>query len=103
MLPADPKAGAPGDGSSSQGSKAGVRGDEAFLIHFDREVELLEDFTNARDKLDREIDTMGPTSQEKNNPEGPEPLEMTEGDTGNREAAAAELSFTMLFIWQRMN
>ena len=72
MLPADPKAGAPGDGSSSQGSKAGVRGDEAFLIHFDREVELLEDFTNARDKLDREIDTMGPTSQEKNNPEGPE-------------------------------
>ena len=29
MLPADPK--------------AGVQGDEAFLIHFDREVELLED------------------------------------------------------------
>jgi VWFA-related protein len=62
MLPADPK--------------AGVHGDEAFLIHFDREVELLEDFTNARDKLDREIDEMGPTSQERNNPQGPE----TSGD-----------------------
>jgi VWFA-related protein len=58
MLPADPK--------------AGVRGDEAFLIHFDREVELLEDFTNSRDKLHRELDEMAPTSQERNNPQGPE-------------------------------
>jgi len=40
MLPADPKAGAAKD--------------EAFLIHFDREVELLEDFTNSRDKLHRD-------------------------------------------------
>lgn len=57
MLPADPK--------------AGVKGDEAFLIHFDREVELLEDFTNSRDKLHHELDSMGPTSQERNN-QGPE-------------------------------
>ncbi|MGB8031579.1 MAG: VWA domain-containing protein [Terracidiphilus sp.] len=61
MLPADPK--------------AGVRGDQAFLIHFDREVELLEDFTNSREKLDHEIDSMTPTSQEHNS-EGPE----TSGD-----------------------
>jgi VWFA-related protein len=52
MLPADPKVGAPGD--------------QAFLIHFDREVELLEDFTNSRDKLDHEIDAMTPTSREHN-------------------------------------
>ena len=57
MLPADPK--------------AGVAGDEAFLIHFDREVELLEDFTNSRAKLDHEIDAMTPTSQEQNS-QGPE-------------------------------
>jgi len=57
MLPADPKAGTPGD--------------QAFLIHFDREVELLEDFTNSRDKLHHELDGMGPTSQEHNN-QGPE-------------------------------
>jgi len=57
MLPADPK--------------NGVQGDEAFLIHFDREVELLEDFTNSRDKLHHELDQMGPTSQERNN-QGPE-------------------------------
>lgn len=58
MLPADPK-----------DAKAG---DQAFLIHFDREVELLEDFTNSRDKLHRELDEMGPTTAEHNDPQGPE-------------------------------
>jgi len=57
MLPADPK--------------TGVQGDEAFLIHFDREVELLEDFTNSRDRLHHELDGMGPSSQEHSN-QGPE-------------------------------
>ena len=66
MLPADPK--------------AGTHGDEAFLIHFDREVELLEDFTNSRDKLDHEIDAMTPTSQERNDRQGPE---TTGDDRGN--------------------
>jgi len=57
MLPADPK--------------LAVRGDQAFLIHFDSEVELLEDFTNSREKLDREIDAMTPTARDHNN-QGPE-------------------------------
>ncbi len=64
MLPADPK--------------SGVQGDEAFLIHFDREVELLEDFTNSRDKLHHELDGMGPSSQEHSN-QGPE---SSGGDSG---------------------
>ncbi len=51
--------------------KADARGDEAFLIHFDREVELLEDFTDSREKLDHEIDAMTPTSREQNS-QGPE-------------------------------
>lgn len=58
MLPADPK--------------DAKQGDQAFLIHFDREVELLEDFTNSRAKLDHELDDMGPSSAEHNNPQGPE-------------------------------
>ena len=58
MLPADPK--------------NARQGDEAFLLHFDREVELLEDFTNSRAKLDKELDEMGPTSAEHNDPQGPE-------------------------------
>ena len=78
MLPTDPKTGAPSDGSSSQGWKNGVHGDEAFLIHFDREVELLEDFTNSREKLDRELNNMGPTSQERSS-QGPE----SSGSDGN--------------------
>ncbi len=66
MLPAD--------------AKAAARGDEAFLIHFDREVELLEDFTNSRDKLHHEIDGMGSTSRARNNAQGPE----TSGDDRDR-------------------
>jgi len=62
MLPADPKA-----------AKAS---DQAFLIHFDREVELLQDFTNSRDKLHHELDGMGPTSSERSSSSGPE----TSGD-----------------------
>lgn len=54
---------------------AGTAGNEAFLIHFDREVELLEDFTSSRDKLHHELEEMTPTARESNNT-GPE----TNGD-----------------------
>lgn len=43
-----------------------------FLIHFDREVELLEDFTAAPDKLHNELDDLGPTHPTRNRDEGPE-------------------------------
>ena len=58
MLPADPKGAA--------------EGEQAFLLHFDREVELLQDFTNSRDNLHGELERMGPTSAERNNSNGPE-------------------------------
>ena len=48
----------PADGASSG------QGNQMFLIHFDREVELLEDFTSSREKLRHEIDGMTPTSGE---------------------------------------
>jgi VWFA-related protein len=64
MLPPEPKAGAEPD--------AAKQPNQAFLIHFDREVELLEDFTNSRDKLHRELDEMGPTRGEQNSSQGPE-------------------------------
>src|ERR1017187_8668427 len=57
-------------------SKGATAGDAAFLIHFDREVELLQDFTSSRDNLHRELDTMGPTERERNTSNGPE----TSGD-----------------------
>jgi VWFA-related protein len=58
MLPADPK--------------SGTTADQAFLIHFDREVELLEDFTSSRDKLHHELDDLGPTRAASNSTQGPE-------------------------------
>ncbi|MGA9668661.1 MAG: VWA domain-containing protein [Terracidiphilus sp.] len=66
MLPADPK--------------AATQKDEAFLIHFDHEVELLEDFTNSREKLHHELDDMGPTRAAQNS-NGPE---TSDSDSGNR-------------------
>jgi VWFA-related protein len=58
MLPADPK--------------QAKNPDQVFLLHFDNQVELLEDFTNSREKLTRELEQMGPTSRGRNNPRGPE-------------------------------
>ena len=67
MLPADPKDAA--------------KGEQAFLIRFDREVELMQDFTSSRDKLHQEIEGMGPTSTERNSSNGPE----TSGDERDRQ------------------
>lgn len=76
MLPADPKADPKVDTKADAKPDAAKQSNQAFLIHFDREVELLEDFTNSRDKLHRELDEMGPTRGEQNSSQGPE----TSGD-----------------------
>ncbi len=60
MLPAEPKAG------------AAAAPDQAFLIHFDREVELLQDFTSSREKLHHELDDMGASRQSRDDRQGPE-------------------------------
>ncbi len=57
--------------------------DQAFLIHFDREVELLEDFTSSREKLHRGLDEMNPTrTSSREDTQGPE----TTGDDRQRPA-----------------
>jgi VWFA-related protein len=55
---------------------ANARRDQAFLIHFDREVELLEDFTISPDKLHHELDDLGPSRGAQSDDRGPE----TSGD-----------------------
>lgn len=37
--------------------------DKAFVIHFDREVELLQDITASKDKLASSLEELGPTQQ----------------------------------------
>ncbi len=76
--------------------KDAKQGDQAFLLHFDREVELLEDFTNSRDKLHRELDGMGPTSSERNSSNsgsGPE----TTGDDRERQQHGPRGGGTQLY------
>jgi len=82
MLPAGPEAAVAAGASASKESSAGGHGNEAFLIHFDREVELLEDFTDSREKLHRELDEMGPTSRERSN-RGPESSGDERGSSGD--------------------
>jgi VWFA-related protein len=69
MLPEKPK---PGPDSGT---------DQAFLIHFDREVELLRDFTTSRDKLHRELDDMGPTRAAQNESQGTDSSQDSSGRT----------------------
>jgi VWFA-related protein len=65
MLPADPA-----EGDADKAVKA-ERPNEGFLIHFDREVELLQDFTSSREKLHRELEGMSST-RKREDPNGPE-------------------------------
>jgi VWFA-related protein len=68
-------------------AKAPGRASEAFLLHFDREVELLQDFTSARDKLQHELDNIGPSERQSRNPAGPETSD--EDRTGGRRIGGA--------------
>jgi len=79
MLPADSspasKAGGDATGTGAAATAAPASNaprDQAFLIHFDREVELLEDFTSSRGKLHHELDGMGPSRAAQNSSQSPE-------------------------------
>jgi len=65
MLPSDPK-----EGDGGKPAKAEPL-NEGFLIHFDREVELLQDFTSSREKLRQELEGMSST-RKREDPNGPE-------------------------------
>jgi len=84
MLPAVPKAGPP-------------QKDEAFLLHFDHEVELLQDFTNSPDKLHHELDDLGPSRAAQNSSQGPE----TSGDersSGQSRSRGGTLLYDAIYL-----
>lgn len=62
---------------------------QAFLIHFDREVELLEDFTDSRDKLHDALQDLGPTHASPNT-QGPETTD-SDGGRPNLHSTGPEL------------
>jgi VWFA-related protein len=71
MLPEKPDPNKPSADKSSP-DKPSQAADEAFLIHFDHQVELLQDFTASRDKLHHELDDMGASSRSQDSRDGPE-------------------------------
>ena len=86
-----------------QRPKDAKQGDQAFLIHFDQEVELLEDFTNSRDKLHTELDGMGPTAREREYIEWPGRRAATNRIVSSTDRVAAARSFMTRFFWLRMS
>ncbi|MGA8044237.1 MAG: VWA domain-containing protein [Terracidiphilus sp.] len=68
---------APGASATDAGAQPASGKNEIFLIHFDREVELLQDFTSDAAALHKELDEMGPTSKTQFDTQGPE----TTGDS----------------------
>jgi VWFA-related protein len=56
------------------------KSDQAFLIHFDREVELLRDFTDSREKLHHELDEMGPSRPAQSDNQSPDNSGGTSGN-----------------------
>ncbi len=69
MLPDNPPAGHPAD--------------QAFLLHFDREVELLQDFTSSSTKLLREVDEMGPSRATRDQHQDSQTSDSGQGNRGN--------------------
>jgi VWFA-related protein len=56
---------------------------QTFVIHFDREVELLEDFTGSREKLHNVLEQLAPTPTPENT-QGPETTDSDGGYGGQR-------------------
>lgn len=55
---------------------------QAFLIHFDREVELIDDFTGDKSKLVEDVEDLGPTRQQRSDDQGPETNDTPSLDRG---------------------
>lgn len=78
------------DLSLTAGAPGAPLPNQVFLIHFDRQVELLEDFTGSRDKLQKDLDQMGPTEKTANT-EGPETSDSDSGGSRNFRTGSPQL------------
>lgn len=74
------------------------RAADAFLIHFDREVELLADFSATRDKLQHELDNIGPTGGRGRNPQGPETADDDRSYGGRSGGATSTQLYDAIFL-----
>ncbi|HMD50466.1 MAG TPA: VWA domain-containing protein, partial [Bryobacteraceae bacterium] len=68
--------------------------DKAFLIHFDREVELLQDLTSSREKLQAALDLLKTPSDRDNSND---PKSSDPDDSGNSRSASHHRGGTQLY------
>lgn len=69
------------------GAKEGDASDQVFVMHYDRQVELLEDFTTEHAKLDRELEEMTPTRSGRDENAGPETADEDRGERAGGRAS----------------
>ena len=75
--------------------------DQAFIIHFDREVELLQDLTSSRQKLQAALDQLTTPQRSDNTQDSPDPGKArTAGAVAGEEEEARRS--TMPSTWPRM-
>jgi VWFA-related protein len=73
--------------------------DKAFLIHFDREVEMLQDVTSSRDKLQKALNEMdAPQLQQRNQNPDPYPQGGGRGGGGNARGGAGTLLYDAIYL-----
>lgn len=77
---------------------AAHRASDAFILHFDREVELLRDFTSARDKLQYELDNIGPSGRQSRSPQGPETSDEDRGESRRSGGAAGTQLYDAIYL-----
>jgi len=80
-----------------EGPSASNSSNQMFLIHFDREVELLQDFTDSRAKLQSNLEQIGPT-QAAENRQGPETSDSDEGGVSRTAAKRAPQLYDAIYL-----
>jgi VWFA-related protein len=71
--------------------------DQAFLIHFDREVELLQDLTSSRDKLQKGLEALNTPQLERNGGSGDPSDPQSSPGAGNGQSRTHKGGGTLLY------
>ncbi len=94
MIPGTP---APGAGPVAESGAGTVPPNQAFLLHFDREVELLVDLTSKPGEIHKELDDLGPTRATRNQSQGPETSDSDENGGSGRSRTSGSRGGTQLY------
>ena len=70
--------------------------DKAFLLHFDREVELLEDLTPSKDKLEAALADLQPTREQR--PVDPDASDPDSGNARRRRSSGGTQLYDAIFL-----